>query len=299
MALDKTYGYHAKPQSPDCCALTGPLFDPGAYALYYNQFESIGAMATDQCTSEPESIFDSLTTWSSGNTAIATVTTGKVTGVSAGFTTANASGKILECSGNTEYFQEIDLSAPVVVLEATITIQSSGTIPTANTARGEYYDAVGSYSLGNFVDSGGYCTIGYQATGTLDPSSYTGTVTLVRTKGGVDYDGPTGQAVLVSYPSGTDDTSQAAFEVTTPTNGVVYDLDAPGVDPTQGQIWRQRMNFFENAQLPDGTYIANEVGFYVRLSCVWGSSGNIFGTDVSGDNVLGMGSTNTSWNLGQ
>ena len=51
------------------------------------------------------------------------------------------------------------------------------------------------------------------------------------------------------------------------------------------------------ASPPPGTYVANEVAFYVRLSCIWGSSGNTFGTDVSGDNVLGMGTTKTSWNL--
>ena len=103
--------------------------------------------------------------------------------------------------------------------------------------------------------------------------------------------------MLDSYPPGTDDTSNAQFEVTTPTNGVVYDLDAPLVLPSQNQIWRKRMNFFENAQLPDGTYVANEVGFYTRFSCKWGSNGSTFATDVAGDNLLEMGTTKTSWNL--
>jgi hypothetical protein len=71
----------------------------------------------------------------------------------------------------------------------------------------------------------------------------------------------------------------------------------PGRQPATNEIWRKRINFFENAQIPDGTYVANEVGFYVRLSCKWGSSGNTFSTDVTGDNVLGMGTTKTSWNL--
>jgi hypothetical protein len=57
------------------------------------------------------------------------------------------------------------------------------------------------------------------------------------------------------------------------------------------------MNFFENAQLPDGTYVATEVPFYVRFSCKWGSGGSTFSTDVAGDNVLGTGTTKTSWNL--
>jgi hypothetical protein len=80
-------------------------------------------------------------------------------------------------------------------------------------------------------------------------------------------------------------------------NGKVYDLDAPGVLPAVSQVGRIRYNFAENAQLPDGTYVANEVDFYVRLSCNWGSAGNSFRTEVSGDNVLGLGTTKTSWNL--
>lgn len=246
-------------------------------------------------------------TWSSSHTTVATVnsSSGLVSGVSPGSATITAYNDYVDIYDSS--YCAYDPFCPAqgyqsgggggTVISATISIQSSGTIPAADTARGEYYSVVGSYSLGNQVDSGGYCTIGYQATGTLNPSSYTGTVTLVRTKGGVDYDGTTGQTVLDSYSTGTNDSSEAAFEVTTPTNGVVYDLDAPGMKPTQNQIWRKRMNFFENAQLPDGTYVANEVGFYVRLSCVWGSSGNTFGTGVSGDNVLGMGTTKTSWNL--
>jgi hypothetical protein len=77
----------------------------------------------------------------------------------------------------------------------------------------------------------------------------------------------------------------------------VYDLDAPGLKPTPLLLMRKRMNFFENAQLPDGTYVANEVAFFVRISCSGNSSGNAFSYTISGDNMLGMGQTKTSWNL--
>jgi hypothetical protein len=115
VALDKTYGYLAAPPSPDCCGFGSPLLSPDSAFVDVGGFESIGATATYQCTGDSESIFDSMTTWWSGNSAIAQVTKGQATGVSAGFTTANASGKILECSGNTEYFQLVEPSAPVTV----------------------------------------------------------------------------------------------------------------------------------------------------------------------------------------
>src|SRR5580692_131351 len=245
-------------------------------------------------------------TWSSSATNIATANAGLVNGVAEGDVTINGVDASEPWAG-----QQCGSPAPACpadagvdggggsggsVLLATITIQSSGTIPTANSARDKYKGETSTYNLGNILD-GLDCFIGYQATGTLDPSSYTGTVTLVRTKGGAVYDGATGETLLSSYPPGTDDSSEAVFEVTTPINGVVYDLDAPLVLPSQNQTWRMRLNFFENAQLPDGTYVANEVGFYVRFSCKWASSGSTFATDVAGDNVLELGTTKTSWNL--
>jgi hypothetical protein len=115
LALDKTYGYQAAPSSPDCCGFGSPLLSTDSAFVDVGGFESIGATATDQCTGDPESIFDSMTTWWSGNSAIAQVTKGQATGVSAGTTTANASGEILECSGNTEYFQLVEPSAPITV----------------------------------------------------------------------------------------------------------------------------------------------------------------------------------------
>ena len=192
--------------------------------------------------------------------------------------------------------------APGTVVVVTISIKSSDAAASGNSARDAYHSAEGTYSLGKFVNSsGGYCTIGYEADGAVTPSSYTGTVILVRTKGGVNYSGSTGQTVYSTYPTGTDDTSNPELEDQDPqsggSNGVVYDLDAPAVQPATNEVWRKRVNYFENAQLPDGTYVANEVGFYVRISCLWGSSGNTFATDVSGDNVLTLGSTATSWNL--
>lgn len=37
--------------------------------------------------------------------------------------------------------------------------------------------------------------------------------------------------------------------------------------------------------------------FYVRLSCQWLGPGYVFVNDVPGDNQIGLGTTNTTWNL--
>jgi hypothetical protein len=249
-------------------------------------------------------------TWSSSNTSVATVAGqnseyGSVTGVSPGVATiyAEGFGSVYNsdycaydpfCPDNTNF----QGSGPGTVVVATISITSSGTAATDNSARDAYKSLVGTYNLGAFVATGGFCSIGYQASGMLTPSSYTGAVNLVRTKGGVVYAGSTGQTVQTTYPTGSNDTSMPQYEDTNPhsggSNGVVYDLDAPGVSPAVSQVGRIRYNFFENAQLPDGTYVANEVGFYVRVSCNWGSAGNSFRNDVAGDNVLGLGTANAA-----
>lgn len=191
------------------------------------------------------------------------------------------------------------VTAPTVTV--TLSIQSSGTAANDNSARGAYNTEVGRYGLGAFVGTGQFCTIGYQVSGTVSPSTYTGTINLVRTKGGRSWKGSTGQTLDQTFATGTPDTSPAQFEDTNPqsggSQGVVYDLDAPGSSPAVSQVGRIRYNFVENAQLPDGTYVANEVAFYVRLSCNWGSAGNSFRTEFSGDNVFGMGTTKTSYNL--
>jgi hypothetical protein len=266
--------------------------------------------ATDQWNTGWQYDFTSLSSWSSSLTQIATIdsSTGMAKGVSAGTTQYQADFQDFlygqSCNVNPPCPigpGRIYPISPGPVLLVTISIQSSGTPASDNSARDAYKTENGTYNMGAIVATGGYCSIGYQASGALAPSSYTGTVNLVRTKGGVVYTGSTGQTVETTYANGTPDTSNPQFEDTNPhsggSNGKVYDLDAPGASPAVSQVGRVRYNFFENAQLPDGTFVANEVGFYVRASCNWGAAGNSFRNDVSGDNVLGLGSTKTSWNL--
>jgi hypothetical protein len=254
--------------------------------------------------------FTGSSTWSSNNTPVASVASGLVHGVSPGSATISAftssqpvqAGYICLGPGScpTSGFSGNSGGTSVNV---TISRQSSSSSTAAsdNSARDAYKSNVGTYNLGAFVATGGFCSVGYQATGAVAPSSYTGSINLVRTKSGVGYTGSTGQTVDHTYPTGTGDTSPPQFEDKDPqsggSNGKVYDLDAPGVAPAVSQVGRIRYNFFENAQLPDGTYVANEVGFYVRVSCNWGSAGNSFRNEISGDNTLGLGTTKTSWNL--
>ncbi len=297
LAVDNTWGRHVRGGLGNCCGVQGGSFDPGVIIFDVNSvLDGILGDGYNACTNVEQNVTPLITDWYVGNSAIATASSQTAKGVSPGFTTLDGQGITVDPNCTIVNFQESPGS--ITVLNVNITIQSSGTIPTANTARGEYQGVTGTYNLGNITDVlTDSCFIGYQATGALDPSTYAGTVTLVRTKEGSVYGGPLGETLLNSYPPGTDDTSNPAFEVTTPTNGAVYDLDAPGATPPEDQIGRERMNFYENAQLPDGTYVANEVGFYVRFSCIWESSGSAFFDQVQGDNVLGMGTTKTTWNL--
>jgi hypothetical protein len=192
-------------------------------------------------------------------------------------------------------------SGPLTTVAVSLSIQSSGTPASDNAARGAYNSENGTYNLSNIIATGGYCSIGYQVTGTVSPPTYSGTINFVRTKGGQSWTGSTGQTLANTYNPGTDDTSKPQYQDNDPqsggSNGKVYDLDAPGVSPAVSQVGRIRYNLVENAQLPDGTYVATELDYYVRVSCNWGSTGNSFRTEVSGDNTLGSGTTKTSWNL--
>lgn len=258
--------------------------------------------------------YSSTGTWGSTNTGVATVSAqnnglnGLVTGIASGTSSlwAQGFGSVYSssycaydpsCPYNTNY----QGSGTGTVVVATISIRDSGAAATDDAARDAYKSETGTYNLGTFVGTNGFCSIGYEAAGSITPTSYTGTINLVRTKGGAVYTGSTGQTLQTSYPNGTNDTSPPQLEDTNPhsgtSNGTVYDLDAPGTSPAVSQVGRIRYNFFENAQLPDGTYVATEIGFYVRVSCNWGSAGNSFRTEFSGDNTLGLGTTKTTWNL--
>ena len=67
--------------------------------------------------------------------------------------------------------------------------------------------------------------------------------------------------------------------------------------PPGSNVYRYRANFYEYATLPDGTKVASNYSFYVRVSCTKTVSGYQFVSDVANDNQIGPGSTKISWNL--
>ena len=92
LALDKTFGYHAAVASPDCCGFYGDSLNPDTIEVDISGFQNVGAVGTNQCTGQLQSILGDITGWSSGNPAIAKVAAAKVTGVAPGFTTATGNG---------------------------------------------------------------------------------------------------------------------------------------------------------------------------------------------------------------
>ena len=268
----------------ECCEgiePTSPFFVPDSLVLDVGELEGLSVEGVNSCTGGDEDITNDFTLWGSDDPNVATLTSKQVKAIGAGFTYGYANGDIPVNDGCGCIFLQSQPTVPATVVTVAFTIQSSGTPPTDNSARDAYKSEVGTYNLGPIIATGQECSIGFQVTGSVTPSTYTGTINLVRTKGGASYTGSTGQTVNQTYPSGTGDTSKPQYEDTNPqsggSNGVVYDLDAPGVIPVVSQVGRIRYNYIENAQ--------------------WGSTGNSFRNDVSGDNTLGMGTTKTSWNL--
>jgi hypothetical protein len=115
VALDKTFGYQSAVQSPDCCGFYGDSLNPDSLEVDISGFQNVGAVGTNQCTGQLQSILGDITGWSSGNTAIAQVASAKVTGVAPGFTTATGTGIMPVCYGNTLYWEPINPTAPVEV----------------------------------------------------------------------------------------------------------------------------------------------------------------------------------------
>jgi hypothetical protein len=63
-----------------------------------------------------------------------------------------------------------------------------------------------------------------------------------------------------------------------------------------GTIVRVRTNFREWATL-NGARVSVDMLWFSRISVIKTSTGDALQNDVSGDNVVGTGSTNLTWNL--
>lgn len=79
-----------------------------------------------------------------------------------------------------------------------------------------------------------------------------------------------------------------------------YDWDAPGFlqGTTAGGVYRYRANFREYVTTPSGKRLSTYNEYYVRFSCTFDSTGKAsFFSGIAGDNEVGGGSTNLSWDL--
>jgi hypothetical protein len=100
-----------------------------------------------------------------------------------------------------------------------------------------------------------------------------------------------------SLPSYRDDDPQSGGS-----GGKVYDWDSPGTGNSSnaevGHIRRKRSNYREWAELSNGMKVSGDLYWFSRVSVYKSqSSGDLLKTDISGDNIAGVGTTKTTWNL--
>jgi hypothetical protein len=275
---------------------TGPL-GPVAFKTCLKSCTSCGGTPQGPITEIPQ--------WSSSNTSIATLYAGQHTktgtfyGVNAGFTSGDVQATDEGCTAQG--------SGPLTTVSATVTLNSSGQVSATDAASTLYKGTVGTLNLGLLVGKLGVnngCVIGNELVGAVQPSTFTGSVTVKRTLNSAGcYQGSTAVSCPETPPA--DDTGDM---ITTdpqentpggPANGHVYNLDVPGVlDTSTTTPVRVRFNFTAYAVDANGNTLSPNINYFVTISCKNGSSGVAqLSTDVSGDNQIGMGTTKTTWNL--
>lgn len=192
------------------------------------------------------------------------------------------------------------------VVKVDLSLRTTGTASTDNSASTNYSGCIGSTNLGTLLVSGG-CThiwsTGVEVIGTVTPSNFAGVITLHRLI--VDkrsYDDMT----LIDSQSNAPDDSDPTFRDDDPqsggSSGKIYDLDAPGTGSTSqtpiNGIRRRRVNYRQWATLGNsGAKVSSDFTWYTRVSIIKTSNGDQLRTDVTGDNVAGAGTTNLTWNL--
>jgi hypothetical protein len=175
LTLDKTFGFHASPPSPDCCANYGDYLHPGSIWVDVDGFVDVDVKAMNACTGQLQSILGDISDWWSGDTGIAQVAKAKVTGVAAGTTTANGSGLMAVCVGNTLFWENIYPTAPVTVAPTITSISPSqglvGT-PITVTINGTGFSSGGTVSAGpNIAVSNVSFSSSTKITATFTPSN--------------------------------------------------------------------------------------------------------------------------------
>ncbi len=241
---------------------------------------------------------------------MATVSTKQVQGVGAGSTDAYASGEVEAGNGGYCTLVPAQAVAPVTVVAATVTLNSSGQVSATDGASTMYKGFVGSLTLGiisgNWGVNNNGCIAGSELVGAVNPSTFTGNVTVKRTLTSEGcYQGSTAVPCPVGVGDDTGTWLTTNPQENTPggsANGNVYNLDTPGISALKDTSTpvRVRFNWTAYAVGPDGaTQISPDLNYYVRLSCMNSSSGvaQLEFDASSSDNQIGLGSTNTTWNL--
>ena len=196
-------------------------------------------------------------------------------------------------------------TALITVVNVSLSLQPVGSIPADNGASRGFGNQLGPFIASNSGITGKSCFVGYQVTGVVTPSDYTGQITLRRTA--------TSTAIFRDPPLGSpnintaaqDDTSSAAYLDSVPQSGgsagKIYDLDDPGYQMSSADkntVRRTRDNFRSYAVLgsSSSTALASaNLSFYVRLSCTLDGPGNpSFDHTYSSDNNAGLGSVSLS-----
>ena len=270
---------------------------------YVTVYECTGC--TRQCGGPKDGnldVYDSFD-YSWGNNNVVSTTSGDVSMASY---TVNAAG-----SSSIMYMAQIpdELppcqapgNAPTTGITATVTLNSTGSVSSDDSALPTYRSTEGTTSLGPIIASGTTqgCFIGTEAVGHIVPSTYAGTVIMHRWLLNDAYYKYSTLLSQVQTP-GMDDTSNPSFRDDNPqsggSGGRVYDLDAPGISSPDLNTYRLRSNFYAWAALPDGTRVSPFYNYYIRVSCAWNGAQYVFRNDVPNDNQIGVGTTLTSWNL--
>jgi hypothetical protein len=191
-------------------------------------------------------------------------------------------------------------------ISATLDLRFGGNLHvSANDPRAsDYMDDFGTLLLG--MQSGIFtppneppnpgCIAGYELVGTVTPKTSTGPVTIKRSI--LSHGCYLGSQPITTGCSTGDDTGNLiTTDPSADSKGQVFNLDAAGYyfmpTPIPSNVpLRDRVNFETFAVGPDGTPISRKIKFYVRLSCQSNPSGTpYFNQDISGDNLLGTGTT--------
>jgi hypothetical protein len=200
------------------------------------------------------------------------------------------------------------------VVKATLSLKLSGTVTSDNQASSHISTQIGTTNLGGpAISTGAAANImrtKLEIKATVLPSDWDESATLQRDR--VENRTYNDQTLTVRQV-GCSDTSESGFMDLDPqsggSGGKIYDYDAPGLGHVAGNPvgtkHRTRVNFkqwlsvFQN----DGAgtaevRLSDDITWFERLSIVKDAGGNtILLNDVSGDNTLGSGTTNLTWDL--